>query len=143
MYWWNMTDNLVLACVAPSLIERVWPRVADMIERGYEVGDDFMPKDIVDRLVNNRMQLWVAMTDPDGIIYAAMTTELVPMRSGLVCWMCQAAGTRLKDWKQFHEKIEEYAKAEGCVKTVLRGRVGWQKALEGYSVRTVQLEKTL
>lgn len=138
-----MSENLVLACVAPSLMVRVWGRVSDMIERGYEIGDDFMPADMLDRLLSSRTQLWVAISEPDGVIHAAMTTELIPMRSGLVCWMCQAAGTRLKDWKAFHLKIEEYARAEGCVKVVLRGRDGWRRALEGYEIRTVQLEKVL
>lgn len=138
-----MDDSLILACVTPSLIDRVWPRVSEMIDKGFEAADEIMPLDMIDRLIDDRVQLWLAMSQEDGSIHAACTTELVPMRSGLTCWICQASGVEYKNWAHFHKRIEEYAKAEGCVKTVIRGRAGWKKALEGYSVRAVQLEKVL
>lgn len=114
-----------------------------MIDVGYMAGDDFMPADMLENIRYGKTLLWIAIDDGDGNILAAMTTELVPMRSGLVCWMCQCGGDRMQDWSRFHLKIEEYARAEGCVKVVLRGRAGWERVLEGYKVRTVQLEKVL
>lgn len=129
--------------VEPTLASSIWERVRGMIDIGYMAGDDLMPGDMLERIRYGRTVLWIAIDDEDGNILAAMTTELVPMRSGLVCWMCQCGGDRMQDWKRFHLKIEEYAKAEGCVKVVLRGRAGWERVLEGYKVRTVQLEKVL
>lgn len=129
--------------VEPGLASSIWPRVRDMIDIGYSAGDDLMPADMLERIRYGQVVLWVAIENPDGNILAAMTTELVPMRSGLVCWMCQCGGDRLQDWSRFHVKVEEYAKAEGCGRVVLRGRPGWQRVLEGYTVRTVQLEKVL
>ena len=90
-----------------------------------------------------KVLLWIAIEEDGGEIHAAMTTELVPMRPGLVCWMCQCGGDRMLDWSRFHTEIEDYAKKEGCVKVILRGRSGWRRILPGYSVKTVQLEKTL
>lgn len=139
---------VIVACVEPGTAHQVWPRVADMIEVGYAAGDDFMPDDILERIRYGKLLLWIAIDDVNGEIYAAMTTELVRMRSGLVCWMCQCGGDRMIDWSRFHTEIEEYAKKEGCVKVALRGRAGargqcgWERVL-GYKVRTVQLEKTL
>lgn len=135
--------GIVVAAVEPHLATSIWPRVRDMIDVGYMAGDDFMPEDIVERIRYARIVLWVAIDEDSGNIVAAMTTELVKMRPGLVCWMCQCGGDRMQDWSHFHVKVEEYAKAEGCVKVILRGRPGWAKILEGYKIRTVQLEKVL
>jgi len=133
---------MIVECIAPVLVPSIWDRVRPMIEAGYAAADEFMPEDMLDRLVGAKVQLWGAIGDR-GDIFAVLTTELVPMRSGLVCWMCQCAGERLGEWREFHRKVEDYARAEGCVKVVLRGRVGWQRALDGYQVRNVQLEKVL
>ncbi len=102
-----------------------------------------MPENILEDIRYGRVVLWVAVDDETAVVHAAMTTELVPMRSGLVCWMRQCAGDRMRDWRDFHVQIEQYARDEGCVKTVLRGREGWERVLPGYKVRSVQLEKVL
>ena len=135
--------TVLVEAVEPHLASTIWPRVRDMIDVGYQVCDDVMPEDIVERIRYAKLVLWIAIDDENGNIIASMTTELVPMRSGLVCWMCQCGGDRMQDWSRFHTKIEEYARAEHCVKVVLRGRRAWERVLEGYRVRSVQLEKVL
>ena len=135
--------SVIVSAVEPGMARSIWDRVSDMIDVGYSAGDDFMPKDILERIRYGQVLLWIAIDDESGNIIAAMTTELVPMRSGLVCWMCQCGGDRMQDLKRFHVQIEEYAKAEGCVKVILKGRRGWERVLEGYRVRTVTLEKAI
>lgn len=135
--------SVIVSAVEPNMARSIWDRVSDMIDIGYSVGDDFMPKDILEQIRYGQIVLWIAIDEDTGNILAAMTTELVPMRSGLVCWMCQCAGDRMQDWARFHVQIEEYAKAEGCVRVVLKGRRGWERVLEGYKVRTVTLEKAI
>jgi len=134
---------VIVEAVEPGTAQQIWPRVRDMIDAGLAVCDEVMPEDMLDRLGSGKMLLWVAIEEANGIIHAAMTTQLVKQRSGLVCWMCQCGGERMRDWSRFHVKIEEYAKSEGCVKVVLEGREAWQRVLEGYSVRSVRLEKVL
>lgn len=135
--------STIVACIAPETIPDVWDRVRPLIDKGYEPGDDKMPADMLQRLTTGAVQLWLAMEDSNGVILGALTTELVPMRSGLVCWLCQCGGERLHDWAHFIAMVEDYARIEGCVKVAMRGRKGWQRVLPGYSVRTVQLEKVL
>jgi hypothetical protein len=129
--------------VEPGTAVQIWPRVRDMIDAGLSVCDEPMPNDILARLGDGRILLWIAIDDESTNIIAAMTTELVKGRNGLVCWMCQCGGERMQDWARFHTKIEEYAKSERCVKVVLEGREAWQRVLEGYRVRSVRLEKVL
>lgn len=102
-----------------------------------------MPEDLPDQIAAGKVLIWVAVDDETGVVHAAMTTELIPMRAGLVCWMGQCGGERMRDWSHFHTQIEEYARAEGCVKTLLKGRGGWERVLEGYKILTVTLEKVL
>lgn len=134
---------VVVEAVEPGTAVQVWPRVVDMIDAGLAVCDEVMPEDILDRVGSGKMLLWVAIEEANGIILAAMTTQLVKQRSGLVCWMCQCGGDRMRDWSRFHTKIEEYARVEGCVSVVLEGRRAWARILEGYEVRSVRLEKIL
>jgi hypothetical protein len=134
---------VIVEAVEPGTAVQIWPRVRDMIDAGLSVCDELMPEDILERLANGKTLLWVAIEEANGIIIAAMTTELVKQRSGLTCWMCQCGGSRMGDWSRFHVKIEEYARVEGCVSVVLDGREGWKRILEGYEVRSVRLEKVL
>jgi hypothetical protein len=129
--------------VEPGTAVQIWPRVRDMIDVALAVCDEPMPEDILVRLGDGRYLLWIAIDDESGNIIAAMTTEITKGRNGRVCWMCQCGGDRMQDWSRFHVKIEEYAKAERCVKVVLEGRRGWERVLEGYHVRSVRLEKVL
>jgi 2-oxoglutarate dehydrogenase complex dehydrogenase (E1) component-like enzyme len=134
---------VIVEAVEPGTAVGIWPRVVGMIDAGLAVCDEAMPEDILDRIGSGKMLLWVAIEQTNGIIIAAMTTELVKQRSGLVCWMCQCGGERMGDWSRFHTKIEEYARAEGCVRVVLEGREAWKRVLEGYHMRSVRLEKVL
>jgi hypothetical protein len=118
-------------------------RLMPLIEAGFAAGDNIVPDDFGDRVRDGRTLIWVAIDDEDGELLSAVTTELVPMLPGLVCWIGQCGGKRMDQWVHFHLKIEEYARAEGCVKTRVVGRPGWSRALEGYEVRNVTLEKVL
>ena len=135
--------TIVVTAVEPDFASRIWAKVKDLIDVGYAAGDNFMPENILEQIRYGTILLWIAIDEESGHIHAAMTTELVPMRCGLVCWMGQCAGDRMQDWSKFHVQIEEYAKNEGCVKLVLKGRRGWEAVLDGFRVRTVQLEKML
>jgi len=136
-------STIVVTAIEPHMASNLWPRVRDLIDVGYAVGDNFMPENILEQIRYGTILLWIAIDEETGHIHAAMTTELVAMRCGLVCWMGQCSGDRMQDWSKFHVKIEEYARDEGCVKVVLKGRRGWENILDGYRVRTVQLEKVI
>lgn len=133
----------MVAALEPGTAASQWSALRGMIDIGYAAGGEMMPEDLPQRIAEGRVLLWVAVEDDTGIVLAAMTTELVRMRSGLVCWMGQCGGERMRDWADFHVKVEDYARAEGCVKVVIKGRFGWERVLKGFRVRTVTLEKAL
>lgn len=133
----------ICTALAPEVAASQWARLGPMVDEGFAAGGDFMPEDFEKRVAAGTVLIWVAMDDTTGEVLTAVTTELIPMRLGLVCWIGQCAGTRMREWVHFIAKIEEYARAEGCVKSVVKGRFGWEGVLDGYKVRTVTLEKVL
>jgi hypothetical protein len=135
--------TIVVTALSPDTAAAQWPALRGMIDVGYAAGGDFMPEDLPNQITEGKVLLWIAVDDETAVVHAAMTTELIPMRCGLVCWMGQCAGDRMRDWSKFHTQIEEYARDEGCVKVVLKGRRGWERILDGYKIRTVTLEKAL
>ena len=136
---------MTVICIALSPKDALaqWSAIEPLLDMGYAVGGEIMPDDMLERIGDVRMVIWVALDTETAAVLTAVTTELYPMRDGLVCWIGQCGGTRLWEWVHFIDKIEEYARAEGCVKTILKGRPGWKRALQGYDIRTVTLEKAL
>jgi hypothetical protein len=58
----------------------------------------------------------------------------------------QAATSRTVDmrrWIGLIEKIEEFARAEGCSATRIMGRKGWARVLTSYQTKRIVLEKDL
>lgn len=137
-----MTDKAQLVCIAPNLARAFYPIVADMIDKGFAVGDELVPPDLIERLEDKLMMLWTAVL-PSGKVVCVCLTELVKMRSGLYCRLTQCGGESIEAWRHLPAGIEEYARAEGCVKMVLGGREGWERVLVGYRRTWVTLEKVL
>lgn len=132
----------VIVAVPPDKIWKIWPQVANMIDDAYASADELMPGDILDQLRSARMVLWVAC-DVEGNIITAATTILFAQRSGRVCKIVCCGGQRPQEWHEAVMRLEDYAKAEQCVKVVLEGREGWLRALDGYRKARVVLERVL
>ena len=130
-----------LTCVDPKDIGKVWPLVADMIDTGYASVDEITPPDMREWLAAAKGLLWVSIQDEK--IVAILTTSLTPKRSGLACRMVCCGGAEMDLWKSCHAQIEDYARAEGCVKVISDGRPGWAKVLPGYRTTRLSLEKAL
>lgn len=135
----NVCESTLL-CVPPLLVEGMWPLVAEMIDGAYAEMDDTTP-DVKTWLIEEKGLLWVEMRERQ--VLAAMTTSLVPMRSGLACRMVACGGGALDAWKHHHAIIENYARDEGCTKVICDGRLGWSRVLDGYVPRSVSLVKEL
>jgi hypothetical protein len=117
--------------------------------------------------------LWLALTyeDGDGVrIDAAAVTELhrtewrkvcVVVACGAPLGRLGASGrsrpssravasradssraTDMRRWIGLLERIEEFARAEGCEATRIIGRKGWARVLTSYQTKRIVLEKDL
>lgn len=132
-----------LLCVAPNMLAATWPLVSGLIDEGYAAVGEITPPELFAWLRAGKGQLWISIED--GVIMAALTTSIVPMRHDTVLRMICCGGSRIDLWKSCHEQIEEFARAEGCARVVSEGRPGWSRALAGggYKVVRVTIEKRL
>lgn len=130
-------DNLL--CVPRPQIELLWPAVAPLIDEAYAALDEITP-DVRTWLIEGKGLLWVLAESSN--IFAAATSSLVQARGGLACRVVACGGSQ-GDWQACLDKIERYATVEGCYKTVIDGRRGWERVLTGYRPMCVSFEKRM
>lgn len=140
-----MTETIAqtphLVCVPPKMASKFWPAVMPMVEEGYRANDLFLPVNIEKDLIDGLKLLWLACDG--GHILAVMVTELELRPSGKICYLGATCGRDLRSWKNLQQKIENYAKSEGCSKLVIEGRKGWIRALPGFCEVRSTIEKQL
>jgi len=87
-------------------------------------------------LAEKLVQKWTA---EDGSV---VVTELLQEPAGLCCHIWMADGD-IRSLLELHEKILDWARAEGCNKVRIGGRRGWKRVLEGYEEVSTILERPL
>ena len=136
-----MTEPPPLVCVPPDKVSSLWPVAERFIREGHEAVDEPMPENMVEWLESGKGLLWLCLRE--GTVVAALTTSLVIKPSGLCCRMVSCGGEGFDYWRACERRIVEYARAEGCVKVTAEGRNGWARALPGYKVKRVHIEKVI
>lgn len=136
-----MPSRVEIACVNPDQVRRIWPRVAPLlksaIDRTRISSWDAVANDI---LFGNSL-LWLCL-DGDEIMCAG-ATSLQKTDFGMACVVVACGGSDMSRWLGLLEKVEAYAKAEGCRCVRIFGRRGWERVLDGYGATNVVLEKEL
>ncbi len=117
-----------------------WPHVAPLLKAAIERTNLCRFQDIEDDVLDGDGLLWLAWSDQ---LDAAATTSLQRMEHGLVCVLTACGGSDMKQWLPLLQGIEKYARNEGCTSLRIFGREGWRRALEGYDVTNIVLEKAL
>jgi hypothetical protein len=125
-----------LLCVNPVDVQKTWPLAKDMIRAAIERTNLSEFEDVEKDVLEGRQLLWLAISDH---VEAAATTQLSPG----VCTLVACSGHQRERWLPLFNRIEKYAKAEGCKTMRLYGRKGWERVLDGYRVEHVVLEKEL
>lgn len=96
------------------------------------------------RCVDRSAQLWL-IRDHDQIIGAGIT-EIYDTPKGLTCAVPVLAAVSFDDvLKPLFDEVEQWARAEGCVRLQGYGRLGWVRALKpyGWRPRAVEIEKDI
>lgn len=135
--------GFVLTALSPDVAESQWPALRGLIDEAMAVGGEIMPEDFAERVGRGDVLVWTVIDEGTAEVVSAVTTELTRRREGLVCWVGQCAGRGAKDWIGLIAQIEDYARAEGCVKVASKCREGWRRLLKDYRVRTITIEKAL
>ena len=136
-----MFSNAELVCVDPARIHDVWPHVRPLLERACRrTGLNAFAEFEADILAG-RSLVWLAWGG--SAIEAAVATVLTNTDLGKVCVITLCAGCGMQHWLKLIERIDAYAKDEGCARIRIFGRQGWLRVLDGFEVRHAVMEKRL
>ncbi|MBP1091951.1 hypothetical protein [Bradyrhizobium diazoefficiens] len=130
-----MPSKAELICVDPDRIFDFWRFARPLILAAIERTGLSEFASIENQVLSGEQLLWLAW---DGsAILAAATTHLTRD----VCTITACSGHDRKRWLPLIEQIENYAKAEGALRTRIIGRRGWERVLSAYRAQFVILEK--
>ena len=136
-----MPSVVDLICVNPVQVNEVWPVARGLIKSAIDQTELSDFAEFEREVLSGRQLLWLAI---DGkMLEAAATTHLVLIDGRKICILTACAGHHRERWLPLFERLESYAKAEGCEIMRIFGRKGWERVLDGYHVEHVVLEKEL
>lgn len=140
-----MPTSAELICVDPNAIHNIWPLVEPLLRRAVARTGLTAFCDIEQEILSGYSLLWLAADEEDDRIeiLAAASTRLQQVDAGKVCVITACAGTSMPRWLPLIHRIEEFAKDEGCNCVRIFGRKGWLRALDGYALGHVVLDKQL
>jgi hypothetical protein len=136
-----MPSAVEIRCVDPARIREVWPFVAPLLKSAIDRAGLSCWDEIADDILKGSSLIWIC-GDSERILCAG-ATRLEKTNSGSVCVIVACGGSDMRRWLHLLERVESYARAEGCRSTRIFGRAGWERVLDGYGVRNVVLEKEL
>jgi hypothetical protein len=136
------SDGPQLICVAPHLVEMVWPTVEGLIRAALSVSaSDLTAENIKAKIDAGKSLLWIIW---DTSLLAAGTTEIVKLENGRKLLVIATCGGRaMSTWKHTLSLIEDYARKEGCDGVRFYGRMGWARYFRdhGYAQPYIVVEK--
>lgn len=134
--------------VHPAEIQKFWPLAVGFINKSLDYQSDYDEVAVYRNLVVGEMLLWMVFEpqptpESPAVIRAAVVTKFLQYPLTKVCLIFGLGGDGIHDWIHLlPEKIEPWAKAQGCNYIELRGREGWERML-GWAREAVVLRKEL
>jgi hypothetical protein len=134
--------NIRTVPCAPWQIDGIWEAAKPFIAKSYARSDQTIPGSLLDDLRAERRLLWLVVLDYDKIVGAGVTA-IFDLSSGKMLKIEHFGGEQMGKWINQISVIEEYAKAQGCFKVMIEGRIGWTRKLDDYAQTAVILEKRI
>jgi len=136
-----MPSTAELVCVDPKRVHDIWPYVSSLLKAACQRTKLNAFADIESDILAGRSLLWIAWNGQT--VEAAAATILINSEIGKVCIITVCGGSDMKRWLPLIDRIEDYAKREGCARVRIYGRKGWRRVLEGYQEKHVIMDKEL
>lgn len=132
-----------IVVIPPQMVAKVMPLVAErvraVVERSHGA---YSFEGIVGCWTSGKWQMWVVNTPQR--IKAVFATEVHIQNSGRkACSLHFLTGEDSGEWLHLIDKLEEWAKFQGCAVLDMMARKGWAKRLPDFHMSHVFLEKDL
>lgn len=122
-------------------IDDYWGYVKPFVDRAMLRSTTETTNQVYDALKDKSARLWLSVKD--GRVQSVCIVQISDRPVNKICsiWIC--TGASRKEWMQFHDIIEGWAKANGCTRMRHETRKGWARELEkfGYTTSHVIIEK--
>lgn len=130
--------------VPADRVNDVWFLVADELLRVTQHTPCYEVEDILDQLVDEKLQLWVVLDEGD--VAAVATTQVVkyPQTKDLIIVHC--AGHHIENWAEaLLEELTEYGQLNECTRIVTQGRKGTERLYPkwGFEFESVRMAKVI
>ena len=130
-----------LVCIDSARVHEFWLHVEPLIKRAMARGTLSDYDALQQKVWCGHALLWIVW---DGAkICAVVVTSIKVVNRRKQCLIVACAGEEKDRWLSLIADIENYARDEGCVATVVIGRRGWQRVLKEYRPKAVVLERIL
>lgn len=137
----DTSTSVDLLCVDPAQIRQFWPHVSHLLRSAIDRTGLSDWQETEDSILNGDALLWIAW---DGTkILSAASTSLSMANRRKICTLVAVGGEDMKQWFPLLEKIEDFARAEGCDCVRIYGRKGWARVLKDYEMTNIVLEKAV
>ena len=132
---------MIVATVPPAKAREYWPYVEPHVEKALEYGWN-QPEEVLELIANAQAQCWMAI---DGEkVMGVWVTRVEQSERGRFCLVWLAAGEKVHEWLHLvTEKVEPWAKENGCSEMQIVGRKGWVRRLPDYKWTAVVLRKEI
>lgn len=131
-----------MICAPPWALGRLWEHVGPLMLRGMmasdvdvsETGDEL--RDLADRILDGRAQLWLVIQDDPPRTLAAFCTSLMVEDGGQPYVLIHnMTGGDMQTWGALlPPTMDAFATAEGCTSIRYEGRAAWTRVLPAQPV---------
>lgn len=137
---------MIVTLVPFEHVDQVWADVRPKLEPAVAVTNGrYTTWDVYVLLQQQRMQLWVALTD-ENIVQGIEVTQIIDYPSKRVLASLFTGGDRLREWREpLMAVLIRWARDNGCEALEGHGRAGWLRMLAPYGVKAglVHFEKEI
>lgn len=92
-------------------------------------------------VISGRALLWIGWDGSE--IVAAVVTQINETDADKVCVIVACGGFGMRDWLPLLDRLEAYARDDGCGLMRIFGRKGWARVLKDYRPTRVIMDKRL
>ena len=131
-------------------LEQVWGLVEKDIKSALAYSGQLTDSDFVyETAKEGKFQIWVLWDKNQkktvDKYFGVVVTEIIKRKFGKVCHIYIATGRQRTKWQHLVNRVEEFAKEEGCKMMELIARPGWKRVYNnyGYKQTHVVLEKQI
>ena len=109
-----------------------WPIIAPLLERARDTSQqESSLADYMRKVLSGNAQCWIVIDDSNNIIGAGLT-EILKYAQHTTLHILVFADNDFEQQSKVFPKVEEFAKAQGCIAIEQWGRAGWAKVLPKY-----------